>query len=196
MRAHIGPPLIFRYSRLVIFDWLVVVYVVVGIRRHGGSLRDLIGGTWERGRDFWRDVLVGLVFWIVSVICLVALSLALRVNRGADGVLFLIPQSRVEIILWIIVCLTAGFCEETISGGYLQRQFIAWSGKPLLGILLSAVAFGGLHAYRGARQTIVIGVFGAMFGILAYRRRSLRPGIMVHAWHDAIAGLAMRFLVK
>ncbi len=196
MRAHTGPPLAVLYSRTVIFEWRVVAYVVVGVRRQGGSLRDLVGGKWERARDFWRDVLVATVFWIVSMVCRGGLSFALHLNRGVDAVRFLIPQSRVEITLWILVSLTAGFCEETIFRGYLQRQFIAWLRKPVLGILLSAAAFGALHAYQGARQTIVIGVFGAMFGILAYWRRSLRPGIMVHAWNDATTGLVLRFVVK
>ena len=196
MRAHAGPPLVVFYSAAVVVDWLIVAYLVVGIRRQGGSVRDLIGGSWNRGKDFWRDVLVGLVFWIAALVILGALRLALQVSRGVDAVRFVAPQSRVEIFLWVLVSLTAGFCEETIFRGYLQRQFIAWLGKPGLGILLSAAVFGLIHAYQGAKQAIVIGVFGALFGILAYWRRSLRPGIMVHAWHDSIFGLAMYLLPK
>jgi hypothetical protein len=196
LRAHTGPPLIVFYWAAAIFEWLIAAYVVVGVRRQGGSLRELIGGSWERGRDFWRDVLVALVFWLVALGCLGALRFALRVNRGADAVRFVAPQSKVEMISWMFVSLTAGFCEETIFRGYLQRQFLAWSGKPTLGILLSAIVFGLVHAYQGAKQSLIIGVFGALLGILAYRRRSLRPGIMVHAWHDTIFGLAMHFLPK
>jgi hypothetical protein len=196
MRAHAGTPLISFYSRSVIFEWLVVAYVVAGVRRQGGSLRDLVGGRWDRARDFGRDILVAIVFWLASMVCLGALRFALQLNRGIDAVRFLLPQSRLEIILWILLSLTAGFCEETIFRGYLQRQFIAWTGKSALGIFLSAAAFGALHAYQGVRQTIFIGVFGALFGILAHRRRSLRPGIMAHAWHDAITGLAMRLIPK
>jgi uncharacterized protein len=138
LRANAGPPLIVFYSAAVIVEWLIVAYVVVGARRQGGSMGALIGGSWERGRDFWRDVLVALVFWIIALPCLGALRFALRANRGADAVRSLVPQSRGEIILWILLSLTAGFCEETIFRGYLQRQFLAWSGKPTLGILLSA----------------------------------------------------------
>jgi membrane protease YdiL (CAAX protease family) len=196
LRANTGPPLIVFYLAAVILDWLIVAYIVSGIRRQGGSLRELIGGSWAKGRDFWRDILVALVFWIVALACLGALRFALRVNHGVDAVRFVAPHSRVEIIFWMLLSLTAGFCEETIFRGYLQRQFTSLWGKPPLGILLSAAAFGLVHAYQGAKQTIIIGVFGAMFGILAYRRRSLRPGIMVHAWHDTIFGLAMHFLPK
>jgi len=42
----------------------------------------------------------------------------------------------------------------------------------------------------------VIGVYGLLFGILAEVRQNLRPGIMTHAWHDAITGLIVRFLPK
>ncbi|MGA3323744.1 MAG: type II CAAX endopeptidase family protein [Terriglobia bacterium] len=196
LRANTGPSLIVFYWRAAIFEWLIVAYVVAGVRRQGGSLRDLIGGSWGRARDFWRDVLVGLVFWIGALLCLGALRFALQVNRGVDAVRFVAPQSKAEMISWVFVSLTAGFCEETIFRGYLQRQFIAWLDKPALGILLSAAIFGLIHAYQGAKQVIIIGVFGALFGILTYRRRSLRPGIMVHAWNDTIFGLALHFLPK
>jgi len=198
LRANAGPrpPLMVAYWASAIFEWLIVAYVVAGVRRHGGSLRELIGGSWGRARGFWRDVLVAFVFWIVALLCLGALRFALRVNRGVDAVRFVAPQSKVEMITWVVLSLTAGFCEETIFRGYLQCQFLAWSGKPSLGILLSAAVFGLGHVYQGAKQAIIIGVFGALLGILAQRRRSLRPGIMVHAWQDTIFGLAMHFLPK
>lgn len=196
LRAGTGPSLIVVYSRAAIFEWLIVAFVVVGVRRHGGSLRELIGGSWGRARDFWRDVLVALVFWIIALVCLGALRFALHANRGAEAVRFVAPQSKVEMISWVFVSLTAGFCEETIFRGYLQRQFLAWLSKPSLGILLSAVVFGLIHAYQGGKQAFIIGVFGALFGILAYRRCSLRPGMIAHAWNDTIFGLALHFLPK
>jgi hypothetical protein len=36
---------------------------------------------------------------------------------------------------------------------------------------------------------IFIGVYGAMFGVLAHWRRNVRPGIIAHAWHDAMVGV-------
>lgn len=196
LRAHRGPPLSVFYVAATMVEWLAVAYVVAGVRRQGGSLRELIGGNWGKGRDFWRDTLVALVFWIVALVCLGGLRLALHVNRSVDAVRFLAPQNSVEIVLWMFVSLTAGFCEETIFRGYLQRQFIALSGSPPVGILLSAAVFGGVHAYQGAKQTLILGAFGAMFGTLAYLRRSLRPGMMAHAWNDALVGLVMRLLPK
>jgi membrane protease YdiL (CAAX protease family) len=195
-RAHGGPPLIVSYSVAVVLEWLILAYVLWGVRRHGGSLRDLVGGAWARGKDVWRDVLIAAGFWIVSVACLAVVGLALHVGRPAEAARLLAPHGALQIFFWMILSSTAGFCEETIFRGYVQRQFIAMSGSAPMGILLSAVAFGGGHLYQGGRRSIVIGVFGAMFGILAYVRRSLRPGMMTHAWHDGIAGLLIRFAPK
>jgi membrane protease YdiL (CAAX protease family) len=101
---------------------------------------------------------------------------------------FLFPRGAVEITLWIALSVTAGVCEETIFRGYLQRQFIALTKNIPAGILLSAAAFGAAHAYQGFRRVVLIGMYGAMFGVLAHWRRSIRPGIIAHAWQDALIG--------
>jgi hypothetical protein len=46
------------------------------------------------------------------------------------------------------------------------------------------------------KATVVIAVYGLMFGILTEARRNLRPGMITHAWHDAITGLIIRFVPK
>jgi hypothetical protein len=42
---------------------------------------------------------------------------------------------------------------------------------------------------------IVIGIYGIFFGILAHLRKSLRPGMMAHAFQDSIAGIGLFKLV-
>ncbi len=194
MRASASSHLILFYTLMMISEWLLLAYVVWGVRRQGGSLRDLIGGNWSRGKDFWRDVRVAAGFWLVSIICLAALRFAIHGDFRQPGIRFLAPHGAVQITLWILLSSTAGFCEETVFRGYLQRQCMAMSGSVSLGILLSAVVFGGAHIYQGAKQTIILGVYGAMFGTLAHFRRSLRPVMMAHAWQDTISGLLLRFL--
>jgi membrane protease YdiL (CAAX protease family) len=58
-----------------------------------------------------------------------------------------------------------------------------------LGILASAVVFGAGHLYQGWRSVILITVYGLLFGVLAHLVRSLRPGMIVHAWQDMFSGL-------
>ena len=196
IRTHAAFPLMATYVATILVEWLIVAYVVAGIRRHGGSVRELIGGSWNRLADFFRDVMVAIAFWIICIITLVIVRLVIHARTAVESIRFLAPRTGAEIAVWLLAALTAGICEEIIFRGYFQCQFIAATGKPYVGILMSAALFGALHAYQGGKQTIVLGVFGALLGVLAYRRRSLRPGMMAHAWQDALAGLLLRLLVK
>jgi hypothetical protein len=107
----------------------------------------------------------------------------------------LAPENGKEIAAWALLCLLVGFVEEIVFRGYLQRQFIGWArGGVVAGVMLSAIVFGGAHAYQGARNMALLAVFGVLFSMLALYRRSLRAGMMAHAWHDLIAGLALSLL--
>jgi membrane protease YdiL (CAAX protease family) len=139
---------------------------------------------------------IALLFWVLALVVLGAVAHLLHYERMGQNVRFLAPESSTEIVLWIAVSLTAGVCEETIFRGYLQKQLIAWTGNAPAGVLLSAAAFGVGHIYQGAKATVVIGVYGLLFGILAQLRRSVRPGMMAHALHDTVSGLALRLLPK
>jgi hypothetical protein len=104
----------------------------------------------------------------------------------------LAPDGAREMIAWALLCLLVGFCEELVFRGYLQRQCIALAqGNELAGIAMSAAVFGSAHAYQGGRNVVLLAVFGAMFGVLAWMRRSLRAGMMAHSWHDLCAGFAI-----
>jgi membrane protease YdiL (CAAX protease family) len=65
-----------------------------------------------------------------------------------------------------------------------------------MGIAGSALIFGAAHGYEGGRRMLLIGIYGAMFGLMADFRRSLRPGMLAHAFHDAVMGLLLRFFLK
>ena len=99
------------------------------------------------------------------------------------------PHGAIEAALWLLLSASAGFCEEFVYRGYLQRQLIALTRNPAAGIALSALIFGFGHLYQGVRSVVVISVFGALFGLLAHFSRSLRPGMIAHAAQDIFAGL-------
>jgi hypothetical protein len=54
---------------------------------------------------------------------------------------------------------------------------------------MQAVLFGMGHGYQGMQAMAKIAVFGAMFGVLAIWRQSLRPGIITHAFGDILSGI-------
>ena len=168
---------------------------LLGTRRYKVSLRDLVGGRWARFSDFTLDVGVAFLFWVVAGSVIAGLSYLLHFS-GAEAARSLLPQSASELGLWVPLAFTAGFCEEVIFRGYLQRQFLALTGNGAAAVVLQAIVFGVGHMYQGAKGAIIITVYGALFGVLAVWRKSLRPGIIQHAGQDSISGIAGHFLTK
>ncbi len=191
-----NPNRLLFYLPTMAWEWLVVAYIYWGLRRHGKSMQNIAGKRWTSASEFFRDIGIAFVFWIGAIFILSIVSHLVHATGMAEAARLLAPQGLLESIFWVALAVTAGVCEETIFRGYLQRQFVAWTRSAPVGVLLSAALFGAGHIYQGAKATIVIGVYGLLFGILAEVRQNLRPGIIAHAWHDALTGLIIRFLPK
>ena len=196
MRAQASPNHLLMYLPTLAMEWSVFGYIVWGVRKRGISLRELVGPRWSKGQDNLKDIGIAAIFEVVAVIVLGLIAHLLRVDPQSQSMRFMMPVGALELFVWVLLSLTAGICEETIFRGYFQRQFIGWTGNTTVGILISAALFGAGHIYQGWKQTIVIGVFGAMFGTLALIRRSLKPGMMAHSFQDAAAGIAFSIIGK
>lgn len=176
----------------VVFQWALVGFVWLGIRKTGTTLRELVGGRWATAWDVARDIGIGLAFWLVWWIALIAFALASGVKGGPpDEVLALLPTTGWALVLWIIVSVTAGFCEELLYRGYLKRQFLAMSGSARVAVIIQGLLFGAVHTYEGWHAVVAISVMGILFGALATWRKSLRPGMIAHAWYDGFIGVVM-----
>lgn len=176
------------YLSLIVSEWALVLYVRAGTRRTGTRLRDLIGGRWRGPKDVLRDVAIAAVFWPVWAGVAWLVHLALGPNQ-AKSIAILLPRGPVEILLWILVSISAGICEELVFRGYLQKQLAQLSGSGMVAVAGQAVVFGIGHGYQGTKQVVVIIVLGALYGFLALGCRSLRPGMMAHAWSDIFGGI-------
>ena len=183
------------YLVVILLEWLTVAFIWYGVSRRGIGMADLVGGRWERPADALRDIGIGIAFLIVCGIGLVnGLGHLLGVVEN-QAILQMLPQTPTEMILWCLMSLTAGFCEELIFRGYFQRQFTALTQSVIGGIVLQAIAFGGAHGYQGWKLMLSIAIFGTTFGLLARWRGSLRPGMIAHFVQDAMGGLLARYLM-
>jgi membrane protease YdiL (CAAX protease family) len=188
LSAAANPSRVRFYVVTIFYEWLLFVLVVAGVRRSGASVLVVLGDHWRSVRQVLRDIGIAAGFWIIAWMLLWVFGWLLRVAALGRNVSML-PHRGIELTLWITLSVTAGICEEAIFRGYLQRQFMALTRSAPSGILLSAAAFGAVHAYQGFRMVILIGLYGAMFGILAYWRGSVRPGMIAHAWQDSLNGV-------
>jgi CAAX protease family protein len=135
-----------------------------------------------------RDFAIAIAFLIVSAGVLTGLDYFFKTAPN-QAIRNLLPQGRIEGVIFLATSLTAGFCEELIYRGYLQRQFTVLTHTVAGGIVLQAIAFALGHGYQGWRFVVLIVVLAAMLGLLAHWRRSLRPGMIAHALQDGITGI-------
>ena len=190
--ASIGRPLL--YLRTIIFEWALLGVVLIGLRLHDSSYQTVLGKRWRSWREVMRDIGVAAAFWIVSTIVLSMITLHPHDAPPNPLVQAMLPQGFFESAMWIALSITAGICEEAVYRGYLQRQLMAMTGSVTLGVALSALAFALAHSYKGLAGAFGIFVDGVMLGSLAYWRRSVRPGMLAHAFTDSFAGVIARFL--
>ena len=195
-RAAQFPTRIPIYIGTLIYELFLFGYVwLLGLLPRKVKIRELIGGRWRRFEDFLIDVATAFLFWGVVLIVLGILQLLLHFS-GVESAKPLLPQNLTEVSVFAVLAVVAGFCEEFVFRGYLQRQFLAWTGTAWIAIVLQAIIFGSAHLYQGWRSVIAITIYGALFGILAWYRKSLRPGMMQHAMQDSLAGIAGYLVTK
>jgi membrane protease YdiL (CAAX protease family) len=172
-------------------DWALFYYCFAGVHGKGGTLAMLSGDRWHSARDVLADIAVAAPFWVIwegGAYGAHYLLDALHPEQTAASVDSLLPQSPLEVFLWILMCLTAGFCEEIAFRGYLQKQFHAFTGSIAAAVVLQGIVFGISHGYQGWKNVVVITILGILYGVLAAWRRNLRANMIAHAWSDAWEG--------
>jgi hypothetical protein len=185
------------YALTIGTELVLLALTYLGIRFSRMTLRDIIGGRWNTVEDFLMDVAVAFGFWIVSYAVLIGLAFAMHIanpaaiDEGKKTIQLLAPHGGLELALWICMSVVAGFVEEIVFRGYFQRQFSTLLRNVWIGMIASAAVFGLSHAYEGRQRMLLIFVYGAMFGSLTIWRKSLRPGMMAHAWHDSFEGVIL-----
>jgi len=183
------------YATLLLSEWILFAIAYWGVRLRRVSVGSLLGYRWSGWSGFGRCLLLASACWVGTFggVAQGLDALGLRqgdeIQRVADLVL---PHGPLEIAIWTVVSATAGFVEEFVFRGYLQRQFGAWFRNPVAGIALSAIVFGAAHLYQGVASAAMILVVGLCFSIAAHVARSLVPGMLAHAFEDLFSGLAGR----
>ena len=175
------------YLSVTLMNWLLALFVWKGIRARGGSAAALIGGRWGSVRELLRDLGIAALFW--GAFAATAWGIHHVIGEGQEkSVDILLPQTALEVAAWIATAISAGFCEEFVFRGYVQRQFLALSQSAWVAVVLQGLVFGVMHAYQGWRAVLTISILGMLFGALAAWRKTLRVGMVAHGWQDVWAG--------
>ncbi len=188
------------YLSTIAYEWLLTAYVWWGLRRAGGTLREMIGGRWQSVEDFLLDIGIATGGWFAALLVLALAALAMGMNQAGNfdearrQIGFLAPQSALEIVLWICLSATAGFCEEVLFRGYFQMQFTRLLRSRWIALVVVSILFGLGHGYEGPQRMALIALLGLALGLMSLLRQSLRPAMFAHALQDTISGLLLRAL--
>lgn len=182
-----------RYLGGIAAEWVLCLLVWWGLRMKRVALAQVLDFR-KGGRALGEDLVAAGVFWIISVMVLATIGVMMQLMHAGTPqktLAALAPRNATEMLLWIALSASAGFVEELTFRGYFLRQFSSPLHALWLGVLGSSLVFGLCHAYEGAAGMIAIAVYGALFCGLAILRRSLRPGMIAHAWHDIFSGVML-----
>ncbi|HVX87245.1 MAG TPA: type II CAAX endopeptidase family protein [Phycisphaerae bacterium] len=181
------------YLVVMLIEWAFLGLIWFGVRLRGVRMSELVGGRWKGPRAFFRDVRLGIGVVLIGM----ALAWGLDYLLGAGTAPLLstmAPQTFGEVLAWVVLSFTAGFCEEIIFRGYLGHQFAALTRSAAAGIILQAIVFALGHGYQGWKLMVTLLVYATLLGVVAYWRGSLRPGIVAHALQDSLSGVLWYFL--
>jgi uncharacterized protein len=102
----------------------------------------------------------------------------------------MVPQGPEEAIAFLIVGLSAGFAEEFVFRGYLQKQLQSLFGNTLLASVVQVALFTQGHLYQGMARLIPVALIGALLTAVALWRKSLIPGMIAHGVGDSLTAIA------
>lgn len=179
------------------FLWLCFLIAFAGVRsRSLISCRDLIGVSWRGWPQFLiRDLGIALCTLIVLAI-IGNLSNVLLGPFQHNSALFrsMVARNSAEAFAFLLSALTAGFVEEFIFRGYLQRQFTALFGSVRIAAVFQVGVFTVGHLYQGWTRLVPVVLVGAVLTLVAIKRKSLVPGMIAHGFGDGL--VAFVFFAK
>jgi membrane protease YdiL (CAAX protease family) len=187
------------YASTIGFQWLAVGVVAWRARARGLTPEEL--GLVVHGR--WRILITAMV-GAATLGTLQWFNLRRMGRSSAKARKFLemlaeriLPQSRVELLPYLGLAVTAGLCEEFLYRGFAMAA-LTRSGLPVWGVvLLSSLLFGLAHLYQGRGGIVSTLIIGTVFGTARIAYDGLLPVMLWHFAVDAVAGVAgPKYLVR
>jgi CAAX protease family protein len=179
------------YFTVLVEEWFGVFLIWLAIRRRGLAMSSLVSGRWRTFSAFFKDLglAIGFLVVVVPLVGVLAYFLGAGTNNAVANVP---PKTVVELLVFLTLNASAGFGEELVFRGYLTQQFSAWTRSGAIAVVLQGIVFGLAHGFYG-KAMLAIMLQGWLLGLLAYWRKSLRPGMLAHWLQDSIGGIVAFF---
>jgi uncharacterized protein len=132
---------------------------------------------------------VGLAFLSYIAVAWKKLNNRPRTYRSAEALKrfeYFFPATRVERQWWVLICVTAGCCEEVLFRGFMLHYLHVspWTLNLTLALLISSLIFGLSHLYGGISGLVGSATTGFLLGLLFLLSGNLALPIVLHALID------------
>ena len=180
------------YASTIAFQWVAVV--IAGWRAWAHGFTSLELGLVVSD---WAAIAALSVLGTVLIVVLQWLNLR-RMGRSASRFRAplqavaerILPQSRMELIPFFALAVTAGVCEEFLYRGFAMAAFLRWGLPAWIAVVASSLLFGLAHLYQGKGGLAATTILGLLFGATRIVVVSLIPVMCWHIGVDMIAGVA------
>lgn len=180
------------YAATILFQWVLTALVAWRAFARGLSLSELALQGSARASLFVVTiigaVLVAAGHW--ANVRRMAKSSHPNVARLRALGSRLFPRSAGELLLFVVLSLTAGLCEEFLFRGFVMAALLRAGLAEWLVVLLSALMFGIAHLYQGKGGSVGTGILGTIFAVARLAYHSLLPAVVWHSTLDVVAGVA------
>jgi len=172
------------YLPTILIELLVLLLIILVLRRGNENLTSI--GFVDINS---RNLLIGIVFLGVAYASLsgIAFLFKLSDSQTQKDLIFLLPRSKTDKLLWAIMSLAAGICEEAGFRGFVLTKLNFWIKNWWLTATISSLCFGLGHLYQGIGGMILTAIYGFLFCLLFIWRKSLFPGVIAHTLQDIMA---------
>lgn len=177
--------------------WVLASLAMLGWTLDGGALAELGLGPRELGGAAWMLALVLVLYAFDTAFELRSPRARAEARRRWQRDTPFMPATRREIGHYLVLAVSAGFCEELLFRGLVISYLRDWVGAgPPFAVVLPALVFAVGHRYQGWRAVARIALMAGLFGWFYVATGALWPLVAVHALIDVVGGLLGPLLMR
>jgi len=174
------------------FLWICFFITLIGIvRRKRITIRQFIGVRWSGFGAVARNLGASFLALVaLAVVGNVSNTVLGRFQTDNSAYRAMTAHNSGEALAFLFLAVTAGFVEEFVFRGYIQKQCQAWCGSMWIASILQLAIFTQGHIYQGWIRLIPVILIGAILTATALWRKSLAPGMLAHCVGDGIVAFS------
>jgi uncharacterized protein len=182
------------FGEIIISQWILVIIVVAFWITKKRSLSNLL--FLDKPLFSFQPVIlwafglgVGICIGMLALIFVFSKTVRKKFSyaRTDENIQFLLPSTIGERLLFLLVAITAGVCEEIIFRGVMvyYLSHLPFELSIITMGIFSSLLFGIVHLYQGWKGVLLTTYLGAILFLLFVGTGNLSIPIILHIFIDA-----------